>query len=261
MGQDQSTHQVMKMGMRYDVLPQGADGRSRVRVTYESASLDATTPMSNVKWSSTDTAAGPVPQGAQVFAALVGHGYTVAMDPDGSSRQVEGWDSLVTRFLDAVPAPPGSSTDEMKETLKKTVGESLIGGSLRGAVVLMPSKSAAVGASWSCTTHTGGTLGITDNSTWTVTDRSNGVTTVDIVSEMASDSAASTSMGAMTVRYALKGTRKASMQIEDGTGWIVRDHSESQISGTATVEGSPMGPMEIPMTVKTTSTTEPATGG
>jgi hypothetical protein len=51
------------------------------------------------------------------------------------------------------------------------------------------------------------------------------------------------------------------MDVEDATGWILRSHSESDMSGTATMEGSPMGPMEIPMTTKVITTTEPVTGG
>jgi hypothetical protein len=39
-------------------------------------------------------------------------------------------------------------------------------------------------------------------------------------------------------------------------GWIVRSHIETEMTGTATVEGSPMGPMEIPMTSKIVTTTE-----
>jgi hypothetical protein len=260
MGQAQSTHQVTKMGVRYDVLGQGEDGQRRVRITYESMSVDASSPMSSFSWSSSDTTES-VPQGAELFAALMGRAYTVAMDPDGSNRHVEGWDSVLNHLMEVVPAPPGSSTDDVKQMLDKNVGENILGGAMKGAVMLMPSKAAAVGDSWSCTSHTGGSLGLTNNSTWTVASRSGGVSTMKVTSEMKSDSTASMSMGQMTVHYALEGTTTSTLEIEDATGWIIRSRSEGEISGTATVEGSPMGPMEIPMTVKSLTTTEPVSGG
>jgi hypothetical protein len=94
-----------------------------------------------------------------------------------------------------------------------------------------------------------------------VAGRSGGVTTVKVTSEMRSDSTASLSMGSMTVHYALQGTSTATLEIEDATGWIIRSRSEADVSGTASMEGSPMGPMEIPMTVKSLNTTEPMSGG
>jgi hypothetical protein len=260
MGQQQTMHEVTKMGIRFDVLGQGENGQHRIRITYESVSVDATTPMSSFSWSSADTTK-PVPQGAEMFAALVGHGYTVAMDPDGSNRHVEGWDSVSAQLMDVLPLPPGSSADQMKEMLKNNVGENIFGAALKGAVVVMPSKAAAVGDSWSCTSHTGGSLGLSSTSTWTVDSRSGGVTAMKVASQMKSDSAASMSMGAMTVHYALEGTSTSTAQIQDATGWILRLRSESDVTGTATVEGSPMGPMEIPMSVKSTTTTEPMSGG
>ena len=260
MGQQQTMHQVTKMGLRFDVLAPGENGQRRIRITYESVSIDATTPMSGYSWSSADTTK-PVPQGAQVFAALVGHGYTVAMDPDGSNRHVEGWDSISAHLMGVLPAPAGSSADQMKEMLKNNVGENIFGGTLRDAIALMPSKAAAVGDSWSCTSHSGGSLALSSKSTWTVDSVSGGVSAVKVASEMKSDSAASASMGAMTVHYALHGTSTSTLHIEDATGWIVRSRSQGEITGTATVEGSPMGPMEIPMSVKSVTTTEPLSGG
>lgn len=256
MGQQQTSHQVTKMGVRYDVLKAGEDGRRRVRVTYESMSLDATTPMGRMSWSSADTA-GTVPQGAEIFSALLGHGYTVAMDADGTNRHVEGWDSLVSELMDAIPSQPGSSAEDTKKMLEQNVGESMIGGALKDVVAVMPSKTAGVGDTWSCTSRIGGGMGLTNTSTWTVGSRAGGVTTMKVISELASDSTASSSMGGMTVRYALHGTTTTTVDIEDATGWILRSRSEGEISGTASVDGSPMGPLDIPMSIKTVNTTEP----
>lgn len=253
-------HQVMETGVRYDVLEPGSDGQNRVRLTYESMSVDMRTGASSFTWSSSDTTK-TVPQGAEMFAALLGRGITVVISPDGSNRHVEGWDSLVSRMLDAMPVPPGATADQMKEMLKKTVGEDVINDAMNGAITLVPSKPSAVGDSWSCTTHTGGNLALTDKSTWTVESRSGGVTTMKVTSTMTSDSTASTSMGPMTIRYALTGTGTSSMQIEDATGWIVRARSETDISGTATAEGLPSGTLDIPMSVKIVTTTEPVSGG
>jgi Family of unknown function (DUF6263) len=260
MGQQQSMHQVTKMGVRYEVMAPGPDGRRRVRVTYESMSFDATTPMGRFSWSSSDTT-GTVPQGAEIFAALVNHGYTVDMDADGSNRHVEGWDSLADRLMAAMPAPPGSSADDVRTMLKKNVEESIIGGTMRDALVMMPSQAPAIGASWSCTSHNGGSLGMSDESTWTVDSRGGGATQLKVTSQVMSDSTASASMGSMTVHYALSGTRTSTMDVDDATGWVIRSSSESDISGTADMEGSPMGSMEIPMTVKRLTTIEPGNGG
>lgn len=260
MGQQQGIHQVTKTGMRYDVLAPSADGEQRVRVTYESMSVNATTPMSSFSWSSADTT-GTVPQGAEVYSALVGQGYTVVMAPDGSGRRVEGWDSVVSRLMDLLPAPPGVNVDDFKETLKESVGDNMISGAMRNAVVVMPTNTAKVGDSWSCTSQTGGSLPLTSKATWTVTGRSGGVTSMKITSEMSSDSTVAQSTGTMTIHYAIGGTTTTTMEVEDATGWIIRSHSEGEISGNANVDGSPMGPMSIPMTVKSTTTTEPVTSG
>lgn len=260
MGQQQTMHQVTKVGIRFDVLGQGQNGQRRIRITYESVSIDATSPRSSFSWSSADTTK-PVPQGAELFAALVGKGYTVAMDPDGSNRHVEGWDTLSAHLMDAVPLPPGSSADQMKEALRTNVEQNIFGGAMRDAIALMPSKAAAVGNSWSCTSHTGGTLALSSKSTWTVDSRSGGVTALKVTSEMKSDSTASESMGSVTVHYVLQGTSTSTLHVEDATGWIVSSRSEGDVTGTANVEGSPMGNLEIPMSVKSVTTTEPLSGG
>ena len=118
-----------------------------------------------------------------------------------------------------------------------------------------------MGQSWNCTSHSGGGMGMTNTATWTVAGRSGGVSTVNVTSTMQSDSAASMSMGQMTIHYDLKGTSTGTLEIEDATGWIIRSKMETDMSGTATMEGSPMGVMDIPMQSKIIATVEPVTGG
>lgn len=234
-------HQVTRTGIRYDVLAPDASGRPRVRFTYESMSLDANSPFGTFSWSSSDTP-GTVPPLARVFAALLGREYIAVMDPDGSNPHVEGSDSVATRLLD------GMTVGFRENTIERAMKE---------AIAIMPPQSAAVGASWSCTSHTGGGhLRMIEKSTRTVDSRTGGVTKVKITAKMASDSAASPST---FVRYALEGTRTSTMEIEEATGWIIRSQSESAVSGSVIMD-SPAGPMDNPMSVKTRTTIESAGG-
>jgi hypothetical protein len=259
MGQEQTAHQVMSMGVRYDVENAAADGQTRIRISYESMRLRVSTPMGGFAWDSSDTTAA-VPAGAEMFAALVGRGYTVVMAPDGSDRHVEGWDSLMDSMLGAMSLPPGVTREDLRTTLQDTFGDDFMSNIMRAAVATVPPKLGAVGDSWTCTNSADGAFPMTQTATWTLRDRKGGIGTMDVASEVASDSTASRSVGSMSVRYAVNGRNTGTVEVEEATGWIIRSRFESELSGKATMEGTPMGAMQIPMNLKTVTTTEPITG-
>lgn len=258
MGQEQTAHQVMSMGIRYDVEKASA-GQTRIHISYESIRLKVSTPMASFTYDSSDTTTA-VPTGAQMFAALVGHGYTVVMGPDGSGRHVEGWDSLMDGMLQAMDLPPGVTKEDVRATLEDTFGDDFMSNIMRAAVTTVPPKIGSVGDSWTCTSDAGGAFPISQRATWTLRSRKDGIGTMDVSSEVTSDSTSARSVGAMSVRYAVKGQNSGTVEVEESTGWIVRSRIESELSGSATMEGTPMGAMTIPMNVKTVTTTEPIEG-
>jgi hypothetical protein len=259
MGQEQTAHQVMTMGVRYDVEDAGGEGQTRIHISYESVRLQVNTPMGGFTYDSSDTAAA-VPAEAEVFAALVGRGYTVVMAPDGSNRHVEGWDSLMDSMLGAMSLPPGVTEEDLRSTLEDTFGDDFMSNIMRAAVTTVPPKLGAVGDTWTCTNSVKGSFPLTQRATWTLRSRKDGVGTMDVTSEVVSDSTSSRSVGAMSVRYAVKGRNTGTVEVEEATGWIVRSRIESELSGNATMEGTPMGVMQIPMNLKTVTTTEPISG-
>jgi len=259
MGQEQTAHQVMSMGIRYDVENASDDGQIRIRISYESLRLNVTTPMAGFTYDSSDTTAA-VPPGAEMFAALVGRGYTVVMGPDGSGRHVEGWDSLMDSMIHAMGLPPGVTEEDVRATLKDTFGDDFMSNIMRAAVTTVPPKINSVGDSWTCSSDVGGAFPISQKATWTLRGRKDGIGMMDVSSEVASDSTAARSVGAMSVRYAVTGRNAGTVEVEESTGWIVRSRIESELSGTAIMEGTPMGTMKIPMNMKTLTTTEPITG-
>lgn len=259
MGQEQTAHQVMSMGVRYDVEDAAGDGQTRIHISYESIRLQVTTPMGGFTYDSSDTTA-TVPAGAKVFAALVGHGYTVVMAADGSDRHVEGWDSLMDSMLGSMSLPPGVTDEDMRTTLEDTFGDDFMSNIMRAAVTTVPPRLGAVGDSWTCTNSVHGAFPLTQKATWTLRSRKDGIGTMDVTSEVASDSTSTNSVGAMSVRYAVNGRNTGTVEVEEATGWIIRSRIESELSGTATMEGTPMGAMQVPMNLKTLTTTEPITG-
>ncbi len=259
MGQPRKTRQVLATGVRFDVGKGAAAGHENVRMTYESVRVRIESPVMNVDYDSSHPDS-VVPTMARPFAALVGHGVTVSLAHDGSVAGVTGADSLVNAMVDATGGAGGASRGDIASSLKHQFGDSAMGRVMQDVIMTVPDHSMSVGQSWTCATTVRMPLPMTQVSRWTVRSLDNGVATLDVSSEMSSDSTASVPLGStsMSMRYALHGKAAGTRQVEEKTGWVVHSSLEGDVSGSVTVEGSPQGDVQMPMSIHLKSVVAPA---
>ncbi len=256
MGQTREAHQVMRMGIRFDVEPGITEEAHRIRITYETVRVEMDNPMGHSVYDSSDPE-GATPAIARIYSAMVGRSVTMDLAPDGSVTGVDGLDSLVSAVVSSIPESPAMSRAELEKAMKDQLGDQVMSQAMRQAFAAMPVRSMSVGDSWTCPVDLGSSMPVHQLATWTVRSRKDGVITLEMSGDMTTDSTTSVTLGPMKVRYALKGTNKGTMEIDEATSWVIRSSSESDMSGTMTMEGSQMGSLQVPVHMHTRNTTEP----
>lgn len=257
MGQAQQMHQVLSMGIRFDVDRGASEGGHRVSVTYETVRVETDTPMGHLVYDSSDPESDPGMVG-RIYAAILNHTITTDLAPDGSVTSVQGVDSLLSAMVASMPEIPGTSRADLEKMMKEQVSDRMMSQTMRQAFQAMPAGNVSVGDSWTCPLDLEASMPMHQVATWTVRSLEGGVATVDVSADLTSDSTTSVQTGLMSMRYALKGTNKATMQIDAGTGWVIRSTADTEMKGSVTMSSAQMGEMQVPMETHIHNTTRPA---
>jgi len=263
MGQTMDNHQVMTGVMAYEILSVNSDGQASVRVTYESMKLQQDGPMGRIEYDSSDPPE-VMDEATRAYSVMVGKTFHMKLNADGSVSEVEGMDALMDELLSDMPGSevlPGMMED-IRDSMEGIFDEKMFETGLGG--ISFPVRGLSIGDSWTATSAAQGLVPISLTTTWTLSDRRDGVAHLDVRSVVGKGEPEMIKMGPMSMTYDMSGESLGTAQVDETSGWMIRSRLEGTFSGTTTVDmpGMPGGPMTSPMSMTMVTTTEllPGTG-
>lgn len=132
--------QEQRQVLRMEVLSVDAEGNARIRQTIERIQIDMNSPMGNQSWDSEDASGAPAPEFGGV-AAMIGHGLTFTLRPDGSLLDAGDTGAWFDRMMaDADP--------EVREILGQTMSGEAIEGLISQSFQPLGPGPISPGESW-----------------------------------------------------------------------------------------------------------------
>lgn len=259
MGRSMDNHQVTTSVMAVEILSVDSDGIASARVTIESMKLQQDGPMGRIEYDSSDPPT-VMDRTTQAYSMMVGRSFHMRLGPDGSVSEIEGMGTLMDELLDEMPN--SELLTGMRESMEEMFDSDMFKTAMGGA--MFPDHAVSVGDTWTGTAGAQGRMMMTLVTTWTLSDRRDGIAYLDVRSVVAEGEPKVIEMGLVSMTYDMVGEMSGTIEIDERTGWTIRSRMEGGYSGTITVDtpGIPGGPRTSPMSMTTVTTSEllPARG-
>ena len=251
-GTKQSVTQDFGFGLNYLVEKvDPASGAMRVKVTYEWTSATQMTPAGKTEFDSR-TQKGPVPPAQRGFAALVGRGFGLTLNPFAGLSDVTGADAMVTAMVEQMDLPAGPERQAAEAAMRKQFNDESLKNTF-DSMAIFPEHPVDVGESWKRqATMKAMFTAIMDN-TYTLRAREGGKATIAVESTIRPpEHPEPTEMGGAKLTFSLSGTQQGEFVIDEGTGWYVSGRISQDLGGTMTIvpPGGTNG-LDVPVKIAT----------
>jgi len=228
-GQEQNMEQTTGMGMDFDITDVNDKGDVWIRYTYRWVNFRQKGPMGEVVYDSSQKDVN-VPPAAQWFAALLNEGFSVKLTPHGKAVQVEGLDKIRNNISQKVPAGP--MRENMLKSMEQFLSEEAMKKFVESCSAMYPEREVGVGDSWTKIISMSVGFPMTIANKYMLKDRKDGVSVLDVTSEIKSDpNAKPMEMGPMKMKYELTGTQQGQVRMNEMTGLLLTSKIEQQVSG------------------------------
>ena len=256
MDQQQTIEQSIGNGLKLDVLEVDGQGNMRIQYTYLWSRFKSTNPMLQQDYDSSRK--GPVPSGAEGFAALIGQGYLMEMSPAGKVLKIEGVKELRAAVLQKLPA--GAEAAPTMQVLNSFLDERSIKEMTEASMAIYPGKPVETGDSWEEKAALSVGFPMLAESKWTLRERAGGLATIAEVSSVQSNpDAPPIDAGGMKMKADLTGTQEGVLLVDEKTGLITSNKARQSIKGALKLGASAEGPfdlMTIPIVFETAAVAE-----
>ena len=247
-GQEQKIEQTIGIGYDLDVKNVEPNGNAWVSYTYRWAKYIQKGAGGSVVYDSSEKGS-PVPPMAQGFAALLEETFSLKTTPKGKVETVEGLQAI--RDNVGKKLPEGPMKEAMMMGLKQFINEEGIKEQTESSMAIYPEEPVAIGDSWRKTVALTQGAAMTVENEWILKDRRNGVSFIEVKSNIKSNpNAEPMAMGPTKIRYELSGKQQGLIEIEELTGRLIRSKTNQEISGQIKVEVTGQQSQEMPIPVK-----------
>lgn len=255
-GQSLVTRQLMEMAYTYDVIAIDASGAAAVEMTFDKMRVKMEGPQGNFAWSgSVDQAQLPPPPPLAGLAAMVGATLTMKLTPDGRTSELQGLDALYNRMIEGMPLPAEVSREEFRQSLIDQFGDDAMGGALQNLSGAYPDHPINIGDSWPMNLTMSKGVPMIIEGSYTLESVENGVARLGVTAKIRPNPEGSPmKFGEIAVRCDLTGEETGYIEMEEGTGWVVRGEITTRFTGQLKLEGVPEMPAGLmgPMTTEST---------
>ena len=253
MGQSMDNHQVTTSVMAYEILSVDEEGVASTRVTYESMKFQQTGPIGRIEYDSSNPPA-IMDEATRAYSVMVGRSFHMKLGPDGSVSEVEGMAELMEELLADIPTP--DFTASMRGSIEDMFGDDMFETGIGG--LMFPGHAVSVGDTWTGIGSAQGVVPMILATTWTLSDRRDGIAYMDVRSVVGEGEPGVIEMGPMSVTYDMSGGASGTVEIDERTGWTIRSSMVGAYSGTTTIDmpGLPGGPMTSPLTMTISTAAE-----
>jgi len=228
----QDVRQSIGIGTTYEVEEIVGDTLLRMRVTYDSVTVEQTGVGEDVHYNSADTVPN-VPPLAAGYAAMLGQSFTLVMGTDGHVRRVVGLDSVLRNIVDRVVQSNPAARSMIEEGMKSLLSEQSLTETMERSIAIYPEGPVSTGDTWSKVVSVTVGTPMTISTTYTLGDISDGMANVDLNASITTNAAAGpTELAGMSIDYQISGTQTGSMQIDVSDGWIASSEIVQDVTGT-----------------------------
>jgi len=233
-GQKQNIEQTMGLGYDFDVKSVEPNGDAWVSYTYRWTKFIQSGAGGKVVYDSSEKGLQAPPM-AQGFAALLEESFSMKITPQGRVEEVKGLQDVRKNVEKKLPEGP--MKEAMMVGLKQFINEEGIKELTENSMAIYPEKPVGIGDSWRKTVTLTQGAAMTLENEWILKDRKNGVSFIEVRSNIKSNPKAEpTIMGSTKVSYELSGKQKGLIEIEESTGRLIRSKTNQEASGQIKVE-------------------------
>ncbi len=247
-GREQNIEQTIGIGCDFDVKNVEPNGNAWVSYTYRWAKLIQKGAGSKVVYDSSEKGSTAPPM-AQGFAVLLEESFSLKITPQGKVEEVKGLQTVRNNVEKKLPEGP--MKEAMMVGLKQFINEEGIKEQTESSMAIFPEKPVGIGDSWRKTVALTQGAAMTLENEWILKDRKNGVSFIEVKSNIKSNpNAEPMEMGSTKVRYELSGKQQGMIEIEESTGRLIRSKTNQEISGQIKVKVAGQQSQEMPIPVK-----------
>lgn len=231
----QEVHQSIGIGTTYTVEDIGSDSTVRMRVVYDSVTVDQEGAGNPVHYNSVG-ASQDVPPLAAGYAAMLDQSFTLTLGPDGRLRRIAGVDSMLHNIIEKVARSNPSARSMIEYGVTSLLNEKSLTETMERSLAVYPDRPVSVGDTWSNVVSV--TIGtpMTINTTYTLKDIHDGRAYIGLNSSIVTNQASGAlELAGMSIVYQVSGTQSGSMQVDLDDGWIISSEIEQDFSGTMQV--------------------------
>ena len=297
MEQRQDINSISTVGLEFEVEQIDANSIAWIKVTYLTLQEKAGSAAGQMEYDSTKPDAATDHAFAQTYSAMIGQSFVMKVTPDGKMIELQGIDEMylgmaekivegedetirkrarermadgaeerAERSIENVNQKYGSRKNReeaVKEMIKKNplFAEEKIRGLVGNVIVPFPGGSAEIGDSWQGKAALPAGAPVDIDLTYTLKQKKQGVAVVGISSkiELVDEPASTKDSPLGATKASVTGSYEGSVQIDSGSGWMVRKNATMRCSGEmkmAPNEQIPQG-MTLPITMESITTVEP----
>jgi|GEM_PF-3950850 len=227
-----SMRQSIGLATTYRVESLGDGGIATVRVSYDSASFAGSGPGGPVNITSADTLAD-IPPAAAGYLALVGHGFTMMLAPNGQVARIDGGDELRRSIAERLTGSNKFMAGVVDGYLRSIFSDSALRASMEQSFALYPTRQSAVGDTWAREFRLAAPYPMVLESKYELTSRSGGIATVEMETAMESyEQKPDGSAPSLRFDYDLTGKQRGTIMIRESDGWVIESNAMQEFSGT-----------------------------
>jgi hypothetical protein len=248
MGQKMNMDQSMIFGYSMEVKEVDKDHNQTILVHYDRIKMEQKSENLNVLFDSElpETAdTGMAAMLAKPFRALLGNGYTMVMQPDGSVTSITGIESMIEAIISKMTEGtdmPEENVAQMRQQMGMQFNEEMLKNNMEQGFRFYPSKPIKKGDTWNIKYTMKGGLPMIINTTYKLTKVSGSKAFVDVDATITVDSTQQM-MGKVT----MDGKQTGKIQIDIPSGLTTRADLKQDIN----MKMSAMG-MEMPAKMSST---------
>lgn len=169
---------------------------------------------------------------------------TAVVTPKGEIKDISGYKELCSQLMANLDTNNVNVKQTAQSQLDKIVGSQLIQKNLNQLFKIFPDSAVHIGDKWKINTAQNGDFNLNVKSTFHLEDINKEIALVKSESEIEGDHTPLAMMGYSVIPN-LKGTQKASYEVETSTGILLNSNIESEVKGNLEMMGR-----EIPISIK-----------
>ncbi len=174
-----------------------------------------------------------VPLEVRPFAALAGARIALEALPAGGLRHVRGVKVLVAKARETLGMKEGPAWDYVRDALRRQLSEPGLREMLDGLIAPYPPEPVAIDDTWSHREDLGGYSPVILETTWRLASRREGTARIAVHGTFAPHPTKATEERAVVrIAWHIKGTMKATLDVQETTGRLVTMAQTRSLSGT-----------------------------